>query len=111
MAQTRTVQVSTKLTEEEVQQVQEIQKRGQMAFQEAGQIGMAEISIKERKAGLEAFIKQTREIETQMAGMLQEKYGEGQVNLETGEFISQSIEEIDEPKKVKKAKEEVPEIS
>ena len=53
-----------------------------------GQVGAAEIELEERKKELKSEFKKLRSSQQKLATELQEKYGEGTINLETGEFIS-----------------------
>ena len=48
----------------------------------------AEIELREGREELENKFKQLRSSQQEFAAELQEKYGEGTINLETGEFIN-----------------------
>ncbi len=73
-----------KLTQEEIKSLQELrEKENQVIYN----IGYLEIITKQQKIELE---NQYIEIQTQLktiADQLQSKYGEGNINIETGDFV------------------------
>lgn len=77
-----------KLTQEELQQIQALRQRSVQIVEELGQISLIEISLKERKANAERFLQESRNMEVELSKAIQEKYGVGNINLETGEFTS-----------------------
>ena len=76
-----------KLSKEELGQIEEIQKKIQAVKAELGNVGLAEIDLKTRKANIEQFLSETQEQESKLVKELEEKYGKGSINLEDGEFI------------------------
>jgi hypothetical protein len=79
---------SNKLTEQEIQVINTVQKENELIIKEMGLIGIAEINLEQRRERAEDFLKSLREKETTLAKSLEEKYGKGTVNLSTGEFNS-----------------------
>ena len=79
---------SNKLTEQEIQVINTVQKENELIIKEMGLIGIAEINLEQRRERAEDFLESLREKETTLAKSLEEKYGKGTVNLSTGEFNS-----------------------
>lgn len=78
-----------KLTEEEIQQLQEIQNQQSVIINELGQISLLEINLSNRKKQAEAFLIDLQSKEEKVGKELNEKYGDGTINLTKGEFIPQ----------------------
>lgn len=76
-----------KLTEEELSKLKTLQTRGLALRQELADLGLANLSISSRQAQAEAFYLKTSEMERELGQSLEEKYGRGNVDLETGTFI------------------------
>lgn len=79
---------SNKLTDQEIQVINTVQKENELIIKEMGLIGIAEINLEQRRERAEDFLEKLREKETTLAKSLEEKYGKGTVNLSTGEFNS-----------------------
>ena len=79
---------SNKLTPEELQVIETVQKENDLIIREMGLIGIAEINLEDRRERAENFLTELRQKETDLAKSLEEKYGKGTVNLSTGEFNS-----------------------
>lgn len=79
---------SNKLTPEELEVIQTVQKENDLIIREMGLIGIAEINLEDRRERAENFLTELRQKETDLAKSLEEKYGKGTVNLSTGEFNS-----------------------
>jgi hypothetical protein len=76
------------LTQEEIQQLKEIQDK---RIQLIENFGLIELRIQEfdsQKEILKEELKTLIKKETQLGASLQQKYGNGSINLEKGEFIS-----------------------
>lgn len=84
-----------KLTQEELQQVTDIQNKYQAVSQELGNIELQRIALKARKQAAEDFLLQLQQEEKQVAESIQEKYGKGTLNINTGDFtpIEEEVEE------------------
>ena len=79
-----------KLTEEEIQQLQELQNQQSTIINELGQISLLEINLANRKKQAEAFLVDLQSKEEKVGKELSEKYGDGTINITSGEFIPQN---------------------
>ena len=91
-----------KLSKEELGKIEEIQTRMGAIKAELGNLGLAELDLKNRRVNVENYLTQTQELETSTVKVLEDKYGKGSIDIEKGEFI---------PLEVKKAKKVVPTVS
>ena len=76
------------LTSEEIQSLKLIQDK---RIQLVEQFGVLEIRLQDleyQKEQLKTNLKQLRQEEIKVGETLQQKYGDGSINLEKGEFIS-----------------------
>ena len=89
-----------KLSKEELTQIEEIQTRTQAVKTELGQLGLAEIDLKNRRTNVENYLVETQELETKIVKDLEDKYGKGSIDLQNGEFIPVPKVETQTPKKV-----------
>lgn len=78
---------NTKLTQEEIQQLQEIQQQNQSLALELGNLEIAKIQIENRYDELVEFHTQLKSKENEFGKELSTKYGNGTIDLEKGEFI------------------------
>jgi hypothetical protein len=76
-----------KLLQEEMQQIEDIQKKMQIIKAEFGQLSLAKIDLKNRKTALENYLIDTQESEKKLVKELEEKYGKGSIDLQEGIFI------------------------
>lgn len=76
-----------KLSEEEVAKIKEVQERTVMLKEELGAIGQVKLNMKLRQVQAEKFFSATIDLEKEITRAIEEKYGPGNVNLQTGEFI------------------------
>ena len=86
-----------KLSKEELAQIEEIQTRTQAVKTELGQLGLAEIDLKNSRTNVENYLVETQELETKLVKDLEDKYGKGSIDLQNGEFIpspEQSTKEV-----------------
>ena len=75
-----------KFTEEELKQVQNIQ-RSYMAVQtQFGQLKMSQIKLDEQEVDLEEALKSVQSEEKKFLDGITDKYGQGTLNPETGVF-------------------------
>jgi hypothetical protein len=77
----------TKLTEQELQQIKELQQQQETLIANFGQI---EYQIQVLELQKEKFVEQLEQIrikETEVAKELSQKYGNGSIDLEKGIFI------------------------
>lgn len=76
-----------KLSQEELQQIQDIQNKSQSLALELGQIELIKIQVNARRDNAEEFLKKLGQEEKLLAEALEAAYGKGSINLEKGEFI------------------------
>ena len=95
-----------KLTQEELNQLSELQQKNAALVQELGQISLAEINLESRKEKAEEFLGELRQAEADLVKALEETYGVGSIDLQAGEFIpapkaeKAATEEVVEPEVV-----------
>ena len=75
-----------KFTEEELTQVQNIQKSYATVQNQFGQLKMAQIRLDEQEVELEESLKSIQDDEKKFLDRITEIYGEGTLNPETGVF-------------------------
>ena len=75
-----------KFTEEELKQVQDIQRSYQSVQNQFGQLKMAQIRLDEQEIELENSLKSIQEKEKTFLDSITDKYGQGSLNPETGVF-------------------------
>ena len=75
-----------KFTEDELTQVQNIQKSYATVQNQFGQLKMAQIRLDEQEVELEESLKSIQDDEKKFLDGITEKYGEGTLNPETGVF-------------------------
>ena len=76
-----------KLTQEELQTIAELQQKNTAVVSELGQIELARMSVQSRRANAENFLAELRKSEEELANSLNEKYGAGSIDLQSGEFV------------------------
>ena len=75
-----------KFTPEEIQEIQDLQQLYTTVVTQAGQVHLEEITLHERKGQVEANFGEVKRKEQEILSNLNTKYGQGSINLETGEF-------------------------
>lgn len=75
-----------KLTEEELVKLVELQKKSSVVTQEFGNLEIMKIQLQSRKDEITAFYIQLKEDERTFGKDLSEKYGDGTIDIENGEF-------------------------
>ena len=75
-----------KLTKEELDIIEGLNKNKDNFLIELGQIKYNEILINERNENALSFLQKLKEQEVSVMKSLEDKYGKGTVNVETGEF-------------------------
>jgi len=78
------------LTQEELQTIAELQQKNTAVVSELGQIELARMSVQSRRANAENFLAELRKQEEELANSLNEKYGAGSIDLQSGEFVPAS---------------------
>jgi len=78
-----------KLTEEELKSIQDLQTLRQNIILELGNLEVYQYDIDTRKEELYTTLDEIRVSDAKLGKELNEKYGDGSIDLEKGEFISQ----------------------
>lgn len=76
------------LTETELATLKEVQSEITTAYQELGQIEYQLKLLKDSKDRVQKFLEDRTTAQEELTKSLSEKYGEGSVNIETGEFTA-----------------------
>jgi hypothetical protein len=79
---------NTKLTIEEIEQLQELQNQNQAVANELGNLEIAKLQLEARKEEVITYFKELKSREQEVGKAFTEKYGNGTIDLEKGEFIS-----------------------
>lgn len=85
----------TKLTQEELTTMQELNRGGQNAIQELGQIEYSFISLEQRREKAKQFIANLQKQEQEFIQEITTKYGNGSIDPNTGEFTPADTEQTD----------------
>ena len=75
-----------KFTEDELKSIQELQGTYQQITLAVGQNTIAKQTLETREEALKTTLEETRTKEQELAKALNEKYGKGTLNIDTGEF-------------------------
>jgi hypothetical protein len=75
-----------KLTDEEIQKINDLQQKREALVTELGQVNLAKLNLEERENKAREFYGELLVEETTLGKELTDKYGSGQINLETGEI-------------------------
>lgn len=76
------------LTETELTTLKDIQSEIATAYQELGQMEYQLKLLKDSKDRVQKFLEDRTAAQEELTKSLSEKYGEGSVNIETGEFTA-----------------------
>ena len=79
----------TKLTEQEIQQLTQLQTQQDEFITRFGQLEYQLQNLELQKEKLIEQLEQSKELEMQIANQLNEKYGDGVINLQEGTFSKQ----------------------
>jgi|TARA_R100001509_G_scaffold115458_1_gene70492 hypothetical protein len=82
-----------KLTQKELDKLQELQNKNAALVQELGTITLTEINLNERREKAEDFLVELKQSEVDLVKELEDKYGVGSIDLQAGEFIPAPKEE------------------
>lgn len=75
------------LTQEEIQKLTDLRKQFNELVNVIGNIEVQIMDLQSRKEKLKSNFQQLQEQEILVAKELEEKYGQGTISLETGEFL------------------------
>jgi hypothetical protein len=78
------------LTQEELQEIKDFQDKRQILMQQFGVIEFNIQDLESQKQQLIAELNNLKQQEIQIGSKLQDKYGEGTINIDKGEFTSNS---------------------
>lgn len=78
---------SQKLTQEELQKINELQNQTQAIVNELGTIEVGRINLDTRYEAAEKALSDVKAAEQAFAKDMQEKYGDGSIDVTTGEFF------------------------
>ena len=76
-----------KLDQEDFKKLQTLRDQHNLVVNELGQISLLEINLETRKQQARDYLTQLKKSESIVAKELEDKYGKGQINTDTGEFI------------------------
>ena len=76
-----------KLTQEELQTINELQQKNNAVVSELGQIELTRMAVESRRANAEAYLAELRKEEEAFGKELSDKYGTGSIDLASGEFV------------------------
>ena len=79
----------TQFSKEELKQLQEVKDKYDALTIQLGQIELEQLVLTTSKETIVTSFNELRITETQLANKKKKKYGKGQLNLETGVFVSE----------------------
>ena len=77
-----------KLSQQQLQQLRNIQQNYQSVVQELGQIEIAKLQLKKRQQTAQQYLEELLEEQEQVAHEIEDTFGKGSVDIETGEFTT-----------------------
>jgi len=77
---------TVKFNDEELKEIREVQNLYNTVVFQAGQVYLDEITLHDRKGQVEANLQEVKKREQEIVSKLTTTYGQGSINLETGEF-------------------------
>jgi hypothetical protein len=78
------------LTQEELQEIKKFQNKRQTLIQQFGIIEFNLQDLESQKQQLNVELNNLKQLEIQIGSKLQDKYGEGTIDVDKGEFTSNS---------------------
>ena len=76
------------LSQEEINELKELQATFKNLTEVSGVIEMQHYNIQIKKEQIKSNLKILQQKETELAKKLEDKYGQGSISLETGEFLA-----------------------
>lgn len=76
------------LTQDELQQIKDLQQEKSVLVEQFGIIEYSIQDLKQQKQSLNSALSDLKQKEIDLGKMLQERYGDGTINVEKGEFTS-----------------------
>jgi len=83
---------SKKLTSNEIQEVTEIRRKFAELMNQYGVVSFSEHRLKKEKEQIEEEVDKLQKREEKFLASIHEKYGDGSIHLETGEFVPEDTE-------------------
>ena len=77
---------TVKFNDEELKEIREVQNLYNTVVFQAGQVYLDEITLHDRKGQVESNLQEVKKREQEIVSKLTTTYGQGSINLETGEF-------------------------
>ena len=77
---------TNKLSQQQLQQLKSIQQKNQAVAQELGQIEILKLQLKKRQQTAQQYFEDLLQEQQTIAQELENTFGKGSVNIETGEF-------------------------
>ena len=87
---------ATKFTEDELKSIQDLQVTYNQVTMAMGQLTISKHNLTLREEALKLSLEETRNSEQELAKGLNEKYGQGTLDIESGEFTPTPAEEATE---------------
>ena len=84
---------TVKFTDEELQEIKELQKLYNAVVYQAGQYQIESMALRDKKSLVTSNLEEVKRRETELVSNLTTKYGQGSINLESGEFTPVSTTE------------------
>ena len=75
-----------KLTEQELSKLKQIKEHYQTVKEEFGEISLLELNLNSRKLKAQEYFEELKNSEANLTKSLLEKYGAGNINIQTGEI-------------------------
>ena len=85
-----------KFTEDELKSINELQVKYNQITMAMGQLTISKYNLELREEALKSTLEDTRNSEQELAKSLNEKYGAGTLDIESGEFTPNPTEETTE---------------
>jgi|688.fasta_scaffold235726_2 hypothetical protein len=76
-----------KLTEEELTKFAQIQAKNNAVVTQLGNLELTKLQVENRRVEILNFLSELREEENEFGKELSAKYGDGSIDLQSGEFI------------------------
>ena len=75
-----------KLSQQQLQQVKDIQQKNQSVVQELGQIEILKLQLKKRQQTAQQYLEDLLEEQQTFAQEIESTFGKGSIDIETGDF-------------------------
>lgn len=77
---------TNKLSQQQLQQIKNIQQKNQSVVQELGQIEILKLQLKKRQQTAQQYLEDLLEEQQAVAQEIEDTFGKGSIDTETGEF-------------------------